>query len=62
MPRPGATPDPDDLIALVRERKGPVYAPKSVELVDALPLTGIGKPDRKAVRARYWQGEDRAVH
>jgi fatty-acyl-CoA synthase len=62
MPRPGATPDPGELIALVRDRKGPVYAPKSVELVDSLPLTGIGKPDRKTVRARYWQGEERAVH
>jgi fatty-acyl-CoA synthase len=46
----------------VREHKGPVYAPKTLEVVDALPLTGIGKADRKAIRARYWDGEARQVH
>ena len=60
--RPGTHPDPRELIELVRERKGPVYAPKSLEIVDALPLTGIGKADRKAIRARYWQDLDRQVH
>lgn len=60
--RPGTHPDPHELIELVRERKGPVYAPKSLEIVDALPLTGIGKADRKAIRARFWQDRDRQVH
>jgi fatty-acyl-CoA synthase len=60
--RPGASIEPAELIALVKERKGPVYAPKSIDVVDALPLTGLGKPDRKALRARYWQGTDRAVN
>ena len=45
---------------LVKERKGSVQAPKQVIAVDALPLTGLGKPDKKALRARYWTG-DRAV-
>ena len=62
VPRPGAELDADELIALVRERKGPVYAPKSIDVVDALPLTGIGKADRKAIRARYWESETRQVH
>jgi fatty-acyl-CoA synthase len=26
-----------------------------------LPLTGLGKPDKKAVRARFWEGAGRAV-
>lgn len=51
--RPGAAPCADELIALVRERKGPVQAPKSVEFVDAIPMTAVGKPDKKALRARY---------
>jgi fatty-acyl-CoA synthase len=42
-----------DLIALVRAEKGPVQAPKSVEFVDAIPLSPVGKPDKKALRARY---------
>ena len=40
-----------DLIAAVRESKGPVQAPKHVLYVDAIPLTGLGKPDKKAARA-----------
>jgi fatty-acyl-CoA synthase len=58
----GARVDPEALIALVRERKGAVYAPKSVEFADSLPVTGLGKPDKKALRARYWGGQQRSVH
>ncbi len=59
--RPGAGVEADELIALVRERKGPVFAPKAVEFVDALPVTGTGKVDKKVLRAPYWQGRDRSV-
>jgi len=41
----------------VKERKGSVQAPKDVLAVDALPLTALGKPDKKALRARFWTGE-----
>ncbi|HCT75474.1 MAG TPA: acyl-CoA synthetase [Micromonosporaceae bacterium] len=37
----------------VRERKGSVQVPKRVIVTDALPLTGLGKPDKKALRERY---------
>src|ERR1700754_2116768 len=47
--------------AAVKERKGSVQSPKAVVVVDALPLTGLGKPDKKAVRAKFWEGADRAV-
>ena len=47
--------------AAVKERKGSVQSPKRVEIVDSLPLTGLGKPDKKAVRARFWEGAGRAV-
>jgi fatty-acyl-CoA synthase len=43
----------DELKALVRDRKGPVQAPKHVIVVDRLPLTALGKPDKKALRATY---------
>lgn len=59
--RPGHEIDADELKALVRDRKGPVYAPKSIDVVDALPLTPVGKPDKPALRARYWEGQDRRV-
>lgn len=45
---------------MVKDRKGSVQAPKQVLAVDALPLTGLGKPDKKALRAQFWTG-DRAV-
>ena len=44
----------------VKERKGSVQVPKQVIVADALPLTGLGKPDKKALRATYWTG-DRSV-
>ncbi len=60
--RAGASVSPEELIALVREHKGAVQAPKSVDFADSLPLTGLGKPDKKALRVRYWGGQVRSVH
>jgi fatty-acyl-CoA synthase len=62
VPRPGAHVEAEALIAAVREAKGAVHAPKSVDVVDALPVTGLGKPDKKALRAGYWGGATRAVN
>ena len=61
VPRAGKEVDTAELKKLVRETKGPVYAPKSIDVVDAIPLTAIGKPDKKALRARYWQNSERQV-
>jgi fatty-acyl-CoA synthase len=60
--RPGEQVSPDELIQLVRERKGPIATPKVVELIDAIPLTPVGKADKRALRARYWGDEQRSVH
>jgi fatty-acyl-CoA synthase len=62
VPRPGATLDTDALIASVRQRKGPHHAPKSIEVVDQLPMTKVGKIDKKVLRATYWAALDRAVN
>lgn len=51
--REGASVEEAELIALVREKKGVVQAPKSIDFVDAIPLSGLGKPDKKAIRAKY---------
>ncbi|HEX9175807.1 MAG TPA: fatty-acid--CoA ligase FadD8 [Mycobacterium sp.] len=50
-----------EIQAAVKERKGSVQSPKQVVVVDALPLTGLGKPDKTAVRAKFWEGAGRAV-
>ena len=46
----GAAIEAEEISALVRERKGAVQAPRIVEFVDALPLTSLGKPDKKSLR------------
>ena len=55
----------DDVVAeiksSVKERKGAVQVPKQVIAVDALPLTGLGKPDKKALRAQFWDDQQRSV-
>jgi fatty-acyl-CoA synthase len=53
VPRAGGAPDPEMLIAAVRAAKGPIHVPKAFDFVDALPLTPLGKPDKRALRARY---------
>jgi fatty-acyl-CoA synthase len=60
--KPGARVSAEEIIQLVRDKKGPVYAPKSVDFLDTLPLTPVGKADKKTLRARYWAGHTRNVH
>jgi fatty-acyl-CoA synthase len=60
--RPGATVEVDELIALVKDRKGSHVAPKSVDVVDDIPVSALGKPDKKALRERYWAGAARQVN
>jgi fatty-acyl-CoA synthase len=54
--REGAAVTGADLSALVREKKGPVQAPKSVTFIEEIPLTALGKPDKKALRGGYAPG------
>ncbi|MCS3880528.1 AMP-binding protein [Gordonia amarae] len=62
--RAGAEPDHDrittEIQQSVKDRKGSVQSPKQVIFVESLPLTALGKPDKKALRARFWTG-DRSV-
>jgi fatty-acyl-CoA synthase len=62
VPRPGAQINENALIERVRQAKGSIYAPKSVEVLEAMPLTAVGKPDKKVLRARYWAGRSRLVN
>ncbi len=60
--RAGQSVDVDELIALVKQHKGSHYAPKSIDIVDAIPLSAVGKPDKKVLRARYWGDTGRLVN
>ena len=51
--KPGASAGEDDIAGPVAAAKGSYQAPKSVDFVDSIPQTPVGKPDKKALRARY---------
>jgi fatty-acyl-CoA synthase len=51
-----------ELMRVVREKKGPVNTPKTIDFVESLPLTALGKIDKKSLRARYWDGRTRSVN
>ncbi|WP_430649359.1 AMP-binding protein [Bradyrhizobium uaiense] len=61
VPKPGKQPDAESLIDLVKQRKGGTHAPKQIEFVDSLPLTAVGKVDKKVLRSKYWAGQERQV-
>jgi len=42
-----------EIQASVKERKGSVQVPKKVLAADAIPMTALGKPDKKALRAQF---------
>ena len=50
-----------ELQDLVKQAKGSQQSPKSIDYVESLPLTAVGKLDKKAMRARYWDVGDRSV-
>ena len=47
----GAKRDADALIASIRSRSGPLLTPKTLEFCDHLPLTNLGKVDKKALKS-----------
>jgi long-chain acyl-CoA synthetase len=49
--RPGAEVAPSELIDWARSRIGGYRYPREIHLVDRVPLTVVGKVDRKALRA-----------
>ena len=52
----------DEIIALCKERLGSVKTPKSVEFVDVLPRSSVGKVLKRRIREEYWAGKTRQVN
>ena len=50
VPKPGETMTAEEVVQFCKEKLSPYKVPKMVEFIDELPLTAIGKPDRKALR------------
>jgi fatty-acyl-CoA synthase len=59
--REGTRPNEQELIELVKARKGSAHAPKHIKFVTELPMTGVGKVDKKVLKAGFWAGRERMV-
>lgn len=55
--RSGKSVDADTLADRVAAQKGRFQSPKAILFVDALPVTPLGKPDKKALREQYREVE-----
>ena len=62
VPAAGATVTLDELRAFCAERIAGYKTPRSMELVDALPLSAAGKVLKRELRRPYWENQDRSVH
>jgi acyl-CoA synthetase (AMP-forming)/AMP-acid ligase II len=60
--KPGALISGQELIALAKDKLGSVKAPKSIDFIDDLPRSPVGKVLKTELRKRYWQGQARAVN
>ena len=60
VPRAGQEIEADRLRDAVRAAKGAVHVPKAIHIADELPKTGLGKPDKVAMRRLYSEGEPSA--
>ncbi|MDP3750025.1 MAG: AMP-binding protein [Phenylobacterium sp.] len=57
----GQTATAEELMVLVRKKRGAVVTPKTVYFVDELPLTGYKKVDKNALRKPFWEQQERQV-
>lgn len=59
--RAGRSLSAEVLLEFVRERIARYKVPKSVDFIDQLPRNAAGKVLKRALRAPYWAGRERAV-
>ena len=57
----GQTVAAEELIALCKEKLGSVKAPKTVDFIETLPRSPIGKVLKKDLRQQYWTKSDRKI-
>lgn len=62
VPKAGATIDPESVISWAKDRIAGFKAPKSIDVIPALPRNASGKILRKDLRAPYWEGRERQVN
>jgi acyl-CoA synthetase (AMP-forming)/AMP-acid ligase II len=57
----GHEPSADELRAHCKEHIASYKAPRSVEFVEELPVSGAGKILKRVLRSRHWEGQDRSI-
>jgi acyl-CoA synthetase (AMP-forming)/AMP-acid ligase II len=57
--RPGRSASEAEIIEFCKERLASYKKPSSVEFVDSLPMSPVGKVVRRLLRDSYWQGKER---
>ena len=57
----GQAPDAADLIRFCRARLAGYKVPKSIDFIEALPMTATGKVSKTSLRAPYWDSMQRSV-
>jgi acyl-CoA synthetase (AMP-forming)/AMP-acid ligase II len=62
VPKEGEEISPAEIIAWARERIAAFKAPKSVDIIEALPRNPSGKILRRELREPYWAGIERRVN
>ncbi|MEU7905664.1 AMP-binding protein [Actinoplanes sp. NPDC049118] len=58
---PGESVDPAALVQLCKDKLGSIKAPKTVDLVDSLPRSPVGKVLKSELRSPYWSGHERRI-
>jgi long-chain acyl-CoA synthetase len=58
---PGAEASREEIIDHCGRQLAGYKKPKSIDFVDALPVSGYGKVLRREVRERYWRGQERRI-
>jgi acyl-CoA synthetase (AMP-forming)/AMP-acid ligase II len=59
--KPGQSISEAELIAFLKQKLGSVKTPKSIDFVEQLPRSPVGKVLKAELRKQYWQGQSRAV-
>lgn len=57
----GQTVTAEELIALCKDKLGSVKSPKSVDFVESLPRSPVGKVLKKDIREQYWQKREQRI-
>lgn len=59
--KPGMTATEEEIIKLCKDDLASYKKPKSVDFVESLPKTAIGKIQRRLVKEKFWSGKDKKI-